>query len=599
MRRRKRGDGPTALVVTSKELPVERTILRSFNSSRWSGALAASLVLASAAACSSPTTSGPMGAGAQPGTGGAGVGAGAGTAAVSGSGTGGTSGTLGMGGVRLRLLTQSEYLASIRVLFGDVKAQLELPDDSPVAGYISVGASRVTVNATAAAKYEAASRAITAEVFADATRWQTLVGCQPQPDLSDACVTTFVQGFGKRAFRRDLTDAETQTWVKVAKDAASLTTSASQGLATATSGLLQSPGFLYRAEKNDLDVASGRLKYDGSSMASRLSFLLTGGPPSAELAAAAAAGQLDTAEGVAAAAGPLLQSPALVERLASFFGEYSQAGLVLTSQKSQEMFPGFNDALRASMLQGTQLFLKNIVLAPGADVRSFWDSDQTFVDAALAPIYGVAAPASGFAQVKLGPEHGRVGILGQAAVIAGHSKPDHSSPTNRGVFILGSFLCQDAPPPPPGAITELPNDPTLTMRQRLEAHRANPSCAACHALFDPLGMGLEHIDSIGAYREKEGAGLTIDATGALDGVAFNGATELGAVLRNNARVATCMMRQFYRSANGRTDDGTDTKAIEEMSSMLAARNYVFRDLTAAFVASDAFRSAPATATENQ
>jgi hypothetical protein len=328
-------------------------------------------------------------------------------------------------------------------------------------------------------------------------------------------------------------------------------------------------------------------------MATRLSFLLTGAPPSAELQAAAAAGQLDTAEGVASAAAPLLQSPALVERLSAFFTEYSQAGLVLTTQKSAAMFPNFNDGLRASMLQGTQLFLKNIVLAPGADVRSFFDSDQTFVDAALAPIYGVAVPASGFAQVKLGPEQGRVGILGQAAVIAGHSKPDHSSPTNRGVFMLGSFLCQEAPPPPPGAVTELPNDPNLTMRQRLEAHRANPSCAACHALFDPLGMGLEHIDSIGAYRETEGAGLTIDATGSLDGVAFNGATQLGTTLRGNARVMACMMRQFYRSANGRTDDAVDTKAIEEMGSMLASRNYVFRDLAAAFVASDAFRSAPA------
>lgn len=541
-----------------------------------------------------------MGSGAQPGTGGAGVGGGAGGSATSGAGTGSvTSGTPGMGGVNLRLLTRSEYLASIRALFGAVSAPLDLPEDSSVAGYISVGASRSTVNATAAAGYEVASRAITAEVFGDAARWQTLVGCQPSADLSDACVTTFIQGFGKRAFRRDLTDAETQTWTKVAKDAAALaisvgqTASAAQGLATATSGLLQSPGFLYRAETNKLDPQSGRLKYDGASMASRLSFLLTGGPPGPELIAAAASGQLDTAEGVSAAAAPLLQSEGLIERLTGFFSEYSQAGLVLTTQKSAVMYPTFNDGLRASMLQSTQLFLKNIVLAPGADVRAFFDSDQTFVDAALAPIYGVTAPASGFAQVKLPPESGRVGIMGQAAVIAGHSKPDHSSPTNRGIFMLGSFLCQDAPPPPPGAVTELKPDPTLTMRQKLEQHRKDPKCAGCHALFDPLGMGLEHLDSIGAYRETEGASLAIDATGALDGVAFNGAAQLGATLRENQRVMACMMRQFYRSANGRTDDAVDTKAIEDMSALLASRNYVFRDLAVAFVASDAFRSAPA------
>jgi hypothetical protein len=161
---------------------------------------------------------------------------------------------------------------------------------------------------------------------------------------------------------------------------------------------------------------------------------------------------------------------------------------------------------------------------------------------------------------------------------------------------LSAFLCQEAPPPIPGAVTELPKDPNRTMRQILEAHRASPQCAGCHALFDPLGMGLEHIDAIGAYRATEGP-LPIDATGELDGVEYNGAVELGATLRQNPRVMACMMRQFYRSANGRTDDGADTTSIEAMSAMLAARNYVFRDLAADFVASDAFRSAPVLAGE--
>lgn len=526
----------------------------------------------------------------QPGGGAAAVG---GSTGAAGAQTGGGStGPLTGGGLKLRLLTQAEYRASLQILFGDVATALELPEDTPVAGYISIGRASATVGTFAAEAYEAASRAVTAEVFADQARWPTVVGCQPVADLSDACVETFVKSFGKRAFRRDLSDVEVQQWVKVARDAAALSTSAATGLATATSGLLQSPNFLYRAELNTLDAASQRLKYDGPSMASRLSFFLTGKPPSPELLAAAASGQLDTVEGVRAAAAPMLQDPAALENVNLFFNEYSQAQAVLKAQKDPELFPTFNQALQNSMLEGTRLFIKNIVLAPGADVRSFFTSDQTFADALLAPIYGVAAPVSGFAQVTVPAETGRAGILGQAAVIAGHSKADHSSPTNRGLFILTSFLCITPDPPPDDVITLLPEDPTLTERQKLDLHRTSKSCAGCHALFDPLGFALEHFDSIGQYRATE-HGLTIDATGSLNGVPFDGQAQLGAVLSQSPEAMTCMMRNFYNSANARTDDEVDLPVIEQLATTLASRNYVFSDFVAEFVASDAFRSAPA------
>jgi hypothetical protein len=327
-------------------------------------------------------------------------------------------------------------------------------------------------------------------------------------------------------------------------------------------------------------------------MATRLAFLLTGYPPSDALLAAAAAGQLDTADGIKTAAAPLMNDPKAVERMAEFFEEYSQADFVKVVQKSTAMYPDFSAGLRSSMLQATQLFIKNIVLAPGADVRGFFDSNQTFVDATLAPTYGVTPPASGFAQITLAPESGRAGILGQAAVVAGHSQPDHTSPTRRGVFITGTFLCQEAPPPPDGVLTELPNDPSLTWRQRLELHRTMPSCAACHALFDPPGMAMEHLDSVGKYRSMEN-GLPLDATGTLDGVAFDGVPQLGAAMRGNARALTCMMSNFYRNANGLVKATADTAQIDALSQTLAAKNFVWRDLVSEFVASDAFRSAPA------
>jgi hypothetical protein len=520
------------------------------------------------------------------GTGGVGTGGGS---------TGGGGGTepRTTGGVMLRLLTQTEYLASIKSLFGNVTASLDLPVDLSSGGFIAIGASKVAVNALAVEKYEAASRAVVAEVFGDAARWQALVGCMPQANLSDACVETYVRTFGKRAFRRTLSQEEVDQWVKVARDAATLAGTAAYGLSTLTSGFLQSPNFLYRVETNTLDPSNDRLKYDGRSMADRLAFLLTGGPPSAELVTAAESGQLDTVEGVQTAAASMLSNPAFVTRLTSFFYEYSQADLVTVSDKDPTMFPGFNEnvGLKNSMKEGTRLFLERVVLAPGADVRSYFDSNQTFADAALAPIYGVTPPNSGFAQFTVAPTSGRVGIMGQAAMLAGHSKSDHSSPTVRGVFMLQAFMCTAAPLPDGNVNTMIVWDPTLTTRQNLERHRTDEACAGCHALFDPLGMALEHFDSIGRYRETEN-GLTIDPSGTLeDGTLINGSQELGTALRNSPAVTECLLRNFYRNVNGRNDDVHDPQ-IANMLTTLSSRGYVFRDMIADFVASDAFRSAP-------
>ena len=176
-------------------------------------------------------------------------------------------------------------------------------------------------------------------------------------------------------------------------------------------------------------------------------------------------------------------------------------------------------------------------------------------------------------------------------MLAGHSQSDHNSPTRRGVFLLETFLCTMPPSPPAGVNTMLVNDPTITRRAQLEEHRKNPSCAACHGLFDPLGFGLEKLDAIGQYRTMEN-GHPIDATGTLDGVAYDGAAQLGAAFRQNPKAMACMMSNFYRSATGRVDATADSALVDGLGQTLASKGYVWRDLVAEFVVSDAFRSAP-------
>jgi hypothetical protein len=144
-----------------------------------------------------------------------------------------------------------------------------------------------------------------------------------------------------------------------------------------------------------------------------------------------------------------------VDYMAEFFSELALLELVLDIEKDPEAFPDLNEELRASMLEEARRFVSNVVLAPQADVRSFFDSTTTFVDGPLANLYGVQAPGTGFGQVELGPETGRAGILGKAAFLVAHSAPDSSNPTRRGYFILKHFLCGSVPPPPPDVNTSI------------------------------------------------------------------------------------------------------------------------------------------------
>jgi len=143
-----------------------------------------------------------------------------------------------------------------------------------------------------------------------------------------------------------------------------------------------------------------------------------------------------------------------------------------------------------------------------------------------------------------------------------------------------------------------PPDATHTTRQILEAHRKEMPCSTCHSMFDPLGLALEHFDPIGKYRANEN-GLAIDATGTLSPAvsttlaSFDGAAQLGAALKQEPRAIACLARNFYRNANGRSEDDKDLDQINGMVQALAARSYVWSNFLADFVASDAFRSAPA------
>jgi hypothetical protein len=218
-------------------------------------------------------------------------------------------------------------------------------------------------------------------------------------------------------------------------------------------------------------------------------------------------------------------------------------------------------------------------------------STKTFVNAELAALYDVRAPSGAdFLEVDLDPAGPRAGLLMQASFLAIHSHPSRSSPTLRGKFIRENLLCQAIPPPPNNVDTSLPANTrdAMTARQRLTAHREDPSCATCHVLMDPLGLALEQFDGVGAFREREN-NLAIDASGELDGKTFTDARGLATTLAKDANTASCFVRIVLRYARGALEHHSESVGVEALHLAFADAGYRASDLMLAIATDPAFR----------
>ncbi|HXK19224.1 MAG TPA: DUF1588 domain-containing protein, partial [Polyangiaceae bacterium] len=232
-----------------------------------------------------------------------------------------------------------------------------------------------------------------------------------------------------------------------------------------------------------------------------------------------------------------------------------------------------------------------------ADFLSLFDSKTTFVNDELAKHYGLPAPAgSGFQRVTLAADSPRAGILGSGAILTGLALPERTVPTRRGKFIRDALLCQIVPPPPSNVMAQLPTDrnPNDTIRKILTDHRSNAACAGCHALMDPIGLGLEAFDGVGHYRTTD-KGQPVDATGELDGVPFNGLAELGKALRNAPVAGPCLVSKLYTQALGRAPVERDALVLDALATHFAAGGNRFDQLLLDLVASDGFRFVQPTA----
>jgi len=415
----------------------------------------------------------------------------------------------------------------------------------------------------------------------------------------------FAQWFVTRAFRRPATSAEVERYSQVADAGEAATGKWEGGLQQLIKVILCSPKFLFRVEQDPQPQLAGAHPLNDWQLASRLSYFLWSSLPDEELFDLAAKGQL--AATLVPQLKRMLQDPKAEALTRNFALQWLQLQRLESFTPDNKLFPGFDPALRQAMQRETELFFGEIVRADRS-VLDLVDGRYTYLNEALAKHYGIAdtagnllkqpkahpggqpIPPTEFVRVAL-PMPERGGLLTHASILTVTSNPTRTSPVKRGKWVLEQILGTPPPPPPPNVPElEAQNKLTGTLRQRMEQHRANPSCANCHLQMDALGFAFENYDAVGRHRTKDAEG-DIDPSGKLpDGQAFQGPAELKAILKTKQElVVRNLAEKLLTYAIGRGLEFYDQRALHQITAQTARGGHQFSALLTAIVQSDPFR----------
>ncbi|HJK95240.1 MAG TPA: DUF1592 domain-containing protein, partial [Polyangiaceae bacterium LLY-WYZ-15_(1-7)] len=463
-------------------------------------------------------------------------------------------------------------------------------------GFIN-DADLLTVGTLAVEKYEAAARALAdAALERDGFRERFLGACDPAvfegTEHSGArvdCARAFAREFGLRAWRRPLSNGEVDRVVDVVVLGAQ-DRRFDAGLELGVRSMLLSPNFLFRAE----DHGEGVRDLDGFEIASRLSYSLWATMPDEELLDLAASGGLNEEDALRGQIDRMMEDPRFDAFVDEFAARWLKVSKLPEAHPDEEAFASFDEALRQAMEDETKLFVRHVI-ENDLPLTTLVDADFTFLNERLAAHYGVdGVEGEEMRLVRLDGLR-RGGLLTQGSVLTVTSHATRTSPVLRGVYILDRLLC--APPPdPPADVDSLGEDATddetgetLTLRERLEQHRADPECAGCHDVMDPLGFGLENYDAVGAWRETD-EGEPIDSYGELpDGRSFEGAAELGLILAEDPRFTECVGEKLLTYSLGRALRAEDACTLDGILERAELRGGTLRALIEETVLDDVFR----------
>jgi hypothetical protein len=437
------------------------------------------------------------------------------------------------------------------------------------------------------------------KVTGDAAALARLV---PPTAPSDAAgrARAFITTFGQRAFRRPLTDAELTTHEGLFEQASTLypgVDAFAGGASLVIQAMLQSPFFLYRTELGTAAAGAASVPLDDWEVASKLAFSLTNTMPDDALFAAAAEGRLSDKAGVTAEVERLLGGPAGRAGLRSFNLQVYRLGTYDAITRDPAVFPDFDPKSPAAMKEEVLQFI-DWIFAEGRGIKDFYTTPVGFVNAQLAPLYGLSGSFSNdpntLTQVDLDPSQ-RSGLLTQAGFLASYiSVGNQPNIIHRGIFIASRLLCKEMPEPDPAAIAGgLVDTPNLTNRERVEATTGEGTCGfRCHgSLFNPLGYAFENYDAIGKYRTMDG-GKPVNAADAyeLDGQlkSFNNAIELSAHLAAAKETHHCYLQNMLSYLQGRALAEEQRQTVDYYARLSRAGMASLHDLELELVTSDAF-----------
>jgi hypothetical protein len=505
------------------------------------------------------------------------------------------------GPAQIRRLTESQYRHAIADIFGDdIKVAGRFEPDIRADGLLAVGSGRVTVTPAGFEQYDSIAQGIALQVVDEKHR-AAEIPCRPTspsaPD--DSCAAQFFRKTGRLLFRRPLTDDEVGEQVAVAHEAALTLHDFHGGLAYGLTALIAAPEFLFRVEAAEPDPNNpGGLRLDRYARASRLSFLLWDSTPDAELLDAAERGDL-TRDGLRRQVDRMIASPRLEAGTRAFFADMLGFDAFDQVAKDTVIYPKFGLKVANDAKEQTLRTIVDHLVTQRADYRDLFTSRRTFLTRNLGLVYRVPVETrNGWEAYEFPANDPRAGLLTEVGFLALHSHPGRSSPTLRGKAIRELLLCQTVPMPPANvnfSIVQDTNNPKFrTARDRLTAHRTEPTCAGCHKIMDPIGLALENFDGAGQYREREN-GAAIDAGGTLDGTDFADAAGLGKALHDDPAATACLVNDVYRYAAGRDIAQGEQEWTGWLQRRFADQGYRFPDLLRDIATSDAFyRISPST-----
>ena len=429
--------------------------------------------------------------------------------------------------------------------------------------------------------------------ISDTPSRQRLLVCRPKTAAEETpCARQVIATLARRAYRRAVTDADVDALFSFYQQEKTRTGNFEAGVEMALRRVLADPEFIFRFEPTPAGVTPKTpYRVSDTELASRLSFFLWSSIPDDELLKLAIDGTLHQPAVLEKQARRMLADPKARALVTNFANQWLFLRDLKSANPDVTIFPDFDDNLRQGFQRETEMLFES-VMREDRSVLDLLDADYTFVNERLARHYGIPnVYGPDFRRVPV-PNDARRGLLGQGSLLLVTSNANRSSPVIRGKWILENLLGSPPPAPPPDVppLEEKPTATAKSVRERIEQHRANPTCAGCHKIMDPIGLSLESFDAIGRWRSDD-EGVKIDASGQLvDGTAIDGAAALRKALLARSDVFVAVMAEkLLMYGAGRETKYTDMPAVRTIMRDAAKGRYRFSDLILGVVKSPAFQ----------